>query len=241
MNTIIILIKLVCAHLCSDFIFQTDSIYKCKSEKRWKGYIYQILHSLIHAIVAYLFISQWSNWVVPTVIFTSHLLIDFTKYSLNKKGLFSFIFDQICHLAVIFVLWFALYGDCNSIQDLFSTINTTQTWAVIAGYILMLRPSSIILSLFLKQWTPSSTSTQSLPNAGQWIGYLERILIMTFIMIGSVEGVGFLLAAKSIFRFGELKNDKEIKTTEYVLIGTLSSFAIAILIGYLVRILFQMG
>lgn len=242
MNTaIIILIKLVCAHLCSDFIFQTDSIYKGKSEKRWKGFSYQILHSLIHAIVAYLFISQWSNWVVPSVIFISHLLIDFTKYSLKKDGLFSFIFDQVCHLAVIFVLWFALYGDCNSLQDIFSTINTGATWAVITGYILILRPSSIILSLFLKQWTPSSTNAQSLPNAGLWIGYLERILIMTFILIGSIEGVGFLLAAKSIFRFGELNKAKEIKTTEYVLIGTLSSFTIAILIGYLVRFSFHIA
>lgn len=242
MNTAItILIKLVCAHLCSDFIFQTDSIYKGKSEKRWKGFSYQILHSLIHAIVAYLFISQWSNWVVPTIIFTSHLLIDVTKYSLKKDKLFSFIFDQACHLVVIFTLWFSLYGDYNSLYDVFLAINTTQTWAIIAGYILMLRPSSIILSLFLKQWAPPNTKAQSLPNAGQWIGYLERILIMTFILIGSIEGVGFLLAAKSVFRFGELNKAQEIKTTEYVLIGTLSSFSIAILTGYLVRFLFHIG
>lgn len=39
------------------------------------------------------------------------------------------------------------------------------------------------------------------------------------------------LAAKSIFRFGELSKSKEIKTTEYVLIGTLASFTIAILTG----------
>lgn len=241
MNTIIILIKLLCAHLCSDFIFQTDSIYNGKSEKGWKGFRYHILHSLIHAVAAYLFISQWTNWIVPTVIFISHLLIDFTKYRLKKDGLFSFIFDQTCHLTVIFVLWLLLYGTCDSLQNVFSTINTTKTWAIITGYILMLRPSSIILSQLLKQWTPSSTSTQGLPNAGQWIGYLERILIMTFILIGSIEGIGFLLAAKSVFRFGELSKTKEIKTTEYVLIGTLSSFAIGILIGYLVRFLFFIG
>ena len=99
----------------------------------------------------------------------------------------------------------------------------------------MLKPSSVILSLFLKQWTPTGDNSQSLPNAGQWIGYLERILILTFILIQSIEGVGFLLAAKSVFRFGELNKPKDIKTTEYVLIGTLSSFAIAILIGYAVK------
>jgi hypothetical protein len=46
-----------------------------------------------------------------------------------------------------------------------------------------------------------------------------------------MEGIGFLLAAKSVFRFGELTKAKEVKITEYVLIGALSSFTIAILIG----------
>jgi hypothetical protein len=63
-------------------------------------------------------------------------------------------------------------------------------------------------------------------------------LILTFILIDCIEGVGFLLAAKSIFRFGELSKSNEIKTTEYVLIGTLSSFTIAIIISYITKIIF---
>ena len=50
-------------------------------------------------------------------------------------------------------------------------------------------------------------------------------------LVGCMEGIEFLLAAKSVFRFGELAKAKEVKITEYVLIGTLSSFTIAILIG----------
>ena len=46
-----------------------------------------------------------------------------------------------------------------------------------------------------------------------------------------MEGIGFLLAAKSIFRFGELTKPREVKITEYVMIGTFSSFAIAIILG----------
>ena len=49
--------------------------------------------------------------------------------------------------------------------------------------------------------------------------------------VGCMEGIGVLLAAKSVFRFGELTKAKEVKTTEYVMIGTLSSFTIAILLG----------
>jgi hypothetical protein len=50
-------------------------------------------------------------------------------------------------------------------------------------------------------------------------------------LVGCMEGIGFLLAAKSIFRFGELTKPREVKITEYVMIGTLSSFTIAILLG----------
>jgi len=57
------------------------------------------------------------------------------------------------------------------------------------------------------------------------------VLIVTFIMLGHWEGVGFLLAAKSIFRYGSLNKARDIKATEYVLVGTLTSFTIAILIG----------
>lgn len=90
------------------------------------------------------------------------------------------------------------------------------------------------MSLFIKKWTPSATAEKSLPNAGKWTGYFERILILTFILTGNAESIGFLLAAKSIFRFGELSKAQEIETTEYVLIGTLASFTIAILIGFTV-------
>jgi hypothetical protein len=37
------------------------------------------------------------------------------------------------------------------------------------------------------------------------------------------------LAAKSIFRFGDLKESKDVKLTEYILIGTLLSFGLGIL------------
>lgn len=100
---------------------------------------------------------------------------------------------------------------------------------------LMLRPSSILLSIFLKQWQPAQSKSQSLPNAGKWIGYIERVLALTFILIGSIEGVGFLLAAKSVFRFGDLNKANEIRISEYVLIGTLSSFTIAVLIGIVAK------
>lgn len=69
--------------------------------------------------------------------------------------------------------------------------------------------------------------TDNLPGAGMWIGIIERLLVLVFVLIGAIEAVGFLLAAKSGFRFGDLRDGTDRKRTEYVLVGTLLSFAIA--------------
>ena len=47
-----------------------------------------------------------------------------------------------------------------------------------------------------------------MPRAGEWIGYIERVLILTFVITGNIEAVGFLLAAKSVFRFDDLNKAK---------------------------------
>ena len=60
---------------------------------------------------------------------------------------------------------------------------------------------------------------------------LERLFIFGFIIINFWEGIGFRLAAKSIFRFGDLKESKDIKLTDYILIGTLLGFGLAIVIS----------
>lgn len=49
-----ILLRLLFAHILSDFVFQNDKICEGKQEKTSKKYVYQLLHSLIHALMAYL-------------------------------------------------------------------------------------------------------------------------------------------------------------------------------------------
>ena len=73
-----------------------------------------------------------------------------------------------------------------------------------------------------------STSNE-LENAGKLIGILERILVLTFVVIGKWEVIGFLIAAKTILRY----KDTDTIKTEYVLIGTMLSFGTAILLGIL--------
>ncbi|GAB7224343.1 hypothetical protein VoSk93_35620 [Vibrio owensii] len=68
------------------------------------------------------------------------------------------------------------------------------------------------------------------------LGYLERVLILTFTLVGRYAAVGFVLAAKSIFRFGELNKSDDRSMTEYMLTGSLVSVVITTLVGSLMSL-----
>jgi hypothetical protein len=76
-----------------------------------------------------------------------------------------------------------------------------------------------------------SLDHKSLPNAGKYIGMIERLFVLVFIITGRWEGIGLLITAKSVFRFNDLKESNSRKLTEYILIGTLLSFGLAIITG----------
>ena len=74
-----IFLRLLFAHVLADFVFQNDKICDGKQGKTKMKYVYQLLHSSIHALMAYLFVADWCNWIVPLVIFIFHTLMDYIK------------------------------------------------------------------------------------------------------------------------------------------------------------------
>jgi hypothetical protein len=70
-----------------------------------------------------------------------------------------------------------------------------------------------------------------LAKAGLWLGRLERILILTFVLLSKFDAIGFLITAKSILRYSEIKCSRDRKEAEYILIGTMMSFVVALLVG----------
>ena len=118
----------------------------------------------------------------------------------------------------------------NVLIDNYSLI--PQFWPILTAILFLTVPASISIKNLISIWTPNTNDTkEDLENAGTYIGILERLFIFLFILIGQFSAIGFLLAAKSIFRFGDLTKSKDRKLTEYVLIGTLLSFGIAIVTG----------
>jgi hypothetical protein len=94
---------------------------------------------------------------------------------------------------------------------------------------LCLKPSNIIIREALAKWFGNKEEiNDKLEEAGRLIGHVERILILSFVLMNQFVAIGFLLTAKSILRFREAEAGK---MSEYVLLGTLLSFSIAIIIG----------
>lgn len=137
--------------------------------------------------------------------------------------------DQFLHIVIIVIIW----AWSQSILFTPEIFKDEKLFLLITCIYTLTQPVSVVIRHIISRWTPDANSDNSgsLTNAGNYIGILERMFVFFFAVTGNWDGIGFLLAAKSVFRFGDLKESKDRKLTEYVLIGTLLSFGIAILAG----------
>jgi len=230
-----IFIQLILAHLLGDFILQPNSWVADKENRKLKSsYLY--FHVLIHTILSFIFLWDLKLWWVAVLVGISHFIIDACKLSFQKiqtKKRWFFI-DQALHVAVIGGISF-YFSEFN-----FEFLKDQDFLKMIMAALFLTSPASIFIKLLLSSWTPvtgeeNSVQSDSLSSAGKYIGILERLLVFTFIVVNHWEGVGFMIAAKSVFRFSDLAQAKQRKLTEYVLIGTLLSFGIAVLAGILIK------
>lgn len=227
-----LLLRLLAAHFIGDFIFQPNDWVREKTARKINSkYLY--LHTLIIFVLTFLAAWDFSLLWVILLITISHYLIDLGKSYIKSDTTVIFIIDQLLHVLIIFVFWL-IYTSYYSLleNDFLFLFNNTKFWLYVIGYLIVTMPASIFINKFTLKWSKDIDSKNDyLKDAGKLIGIIERVLILTFILLKQFEAIGFLIAAKSVFRFGELKNGREQKRTEYILIGTLVSFSIAIIAG----------
>ena len=112
---------------------------------------------------------------------------------------------------------------------------------IAVGYLVVTLVAGEFVAFLLKQMLRKAgehDDTQLRPGIrrmGKYIGWLERTLSITFVLLGHYNGIGFILAAKSILRYGEIKNEDDRKLAEYVIVGTLLSFSLALMLGAAMR------
>jgi hypothetical protein len=223
--------QLLMAHLLADFFLQSKYMLREKRRKKWKS-PQLALHAVIAGFLAYLFAAHWQSWMLVGVgTAVTHWLIDVIKVQVDKqKTTTAFVVDQLAHLTVIIAIAALLTEMPRGLGEVISP-EQWSAWAVYgAGLLLLFRPSCIFIQFVSGKWTDVvGGRADELPNAGAWIGYLERLLIFMFILVGEYAAIGLLIAAKSILRFRD--DEKKRLTTEYILLGTLLSFTIAVLVG----------
>lgn len=230
----IVFIKLILAHFIGDFILQPQSWVKEKEILKAKS-LKLYLHGLIHGVLVLLILWDLNYWLLALLLMVSHIVIDSIKLYVQKEKNRSnwFLIDQGLHILSIFVLWVIFF---RPELHFGSWVENTNIWVYATAIVFITVVSGILIKELMHNWTKSlnESNEDSLSNAGKYIGMLERVLVFIFVITGHWEGIGFLVAAKSVFRFGDLKESKNRKLTEYILIGTLLSFTIALLAGLLV-------
>lgn len=232
----ILFIKLVLAHLLGDFIWQPNSWVADKESKKHQS-IYLYLHILLHGVLAAILVGEIQFIPYAVLIAVTHGIIDLIKLNFQKENTKRtwFVVDQMMHVLVL--VGVVLFYKGETINFLWFN---NQFWILLTGVLFITKPTSIIIKTIISIWNPETQNSHddnSLAKAGNYIGVLERLFVFCFILTGHFEAIGFLLTAKSIFRFGDLKEAKDRKLTEYVLIGTLISFGTAIATGLIVQVL----
>jgi hypothetical protein len=233
------------AHLLTDFVFQTSRMVRLKHGGRVSGYA---LHGAVHYAAAIVL----AGFFVPGTLFSLrfqlaivlltavHLAIDWCKITFAARhpaadGALAFTIDQIVHaLTIFFTAWWIVRAP--PAQEMVRVLGILRHpdnkilllmvvyVAVIfgAGYLIRFLTKPLMRDLKLNE------SHAQLGNAGMFIGWLERFLILSALFEHSPATAGLILAAKSIARYPEFKREQ---FAEYFLIGTLLSISAAIIGG----------
>jgi hypothetical protein len=237
-------------HLLADFLFQTNRLVEQKRAGKSRAYL---IHGLIHYFSCALLLGFFvrGSLLSPRTQFALvaltlvHLLIDFSKIKLTgrlvKEGPWAYLCDQAAHLATV-IAAAVIIAPAESFAELAGVFDRAR---VVRNAVILIPVVYIAVvfggGYFVRFLTRSLAEgaernshgkSETLQNAGLYIGWLERFLVITALLLQSPAMIGLIFTAKSIARYPEFKSER---FAEYFLIGTLLSLSIAILGGVLLR------
>ncbi len=218
--------KLVAAHLLSDFFFQSAGWVNSRNRhhfRAWQLYFHGLITGLTVVVVC-----GASLWFVGILIALSHIFLDGIK-SFLKQTTLVFVADQLMHLVVLTLCWSVFTRLAWDFPVIVRIYRDPQVWLYITALLFLTTPSGMLVAMLTERWRKQlsglKAGSSSLDKAGMLIGIIERLLIFFFVLSGKFEAIGLLIAAKSLLRFNEKERPEE--KTEYLLVGTLISVALA--------------
>lgn len=235
-----LLIRYLLAHLLADFVFQSKTMTEGKN---WFG-----KWMLFHIIIVFLLtVILTGQILLPLIIACCHYLIDGTKLSLEKKKVWTagirFVADQVLHLFTIVIVWAVSCGITEYIFNLILvSVKYNDFILITLSYVWIIWPVGFLIGFGLKQFSmfrspvidSEESDNERIRNGGKLIGIFERIIILTFVLINQYEAIGFLITGKGLMRF---VGRKEELRSEYVLAGTMMSYAFSIATGIIINLL----
>ena len=229
-------------------------LYSVRGKDLW-------IHSLIIGALSWIATWDVRGWWLAIIIMATHFVVDWLKTCIQLKGnileidetrkkvidgankrndLWVFVGDQILHFLLIVVcanVWLGINNDWTQIEWLHDlAVNHPLRVKAAVAMLFALKPANILILNILGACkvniTPKGNDDHGNFHSGELIGWLERGLMLLFVVMSQYEAIGFLVAAKSILRFNEASKGDE--KSEYVLTGTLLSLAVALVLGILV-------
>lgn len=252
------LILFLIAHVIGDFYIQNSKMAEKKMESI-KWVLLHIFCHWIVMLLIYLPIMSWKFLIGVTLTAILHCFVDIAKYILYKnkkieitqiKDRNLFFIDQIIHMIILIGIsyCFARYSlqpviTKNSLQPLLTEafLNFFQTIGIppihvlswILALLLIHKPANIAISKLLMVYRLENGVENNKGNitVGEFIGTMERIMMLIFIFIGQYSLIGLVLTAKSIARYDRIAKEKDF--AEYYLLGTLMSTVAAVVVSFI--------
>ena len=236
----LIFLQLYAAHLIADFILQPKWIVR---NKRKPGPL--LAHAGIHIACGIALVNVGLNRSTLQAILglaLAHIVIDYLKALFSKDGWVVFLIDQILHLATVAgaAIWLNSASWPLVEETVANALTSAPIYLLVSAYVGVIFGGSFVVQKvtqpFLSRIEGDLLALKpGLPRAGKYIGCMERFLVLTFVITGFNEAIGFLLAVKALARFTEIKEDAKGTFAEYFLVGTMTSVGLALVGGLIVK------
>ncbi len=229
-----VILSLLLAHLLGDFVFQREPVVAGKRAGRLAAFAeHGAVHLACLAGIWVLFaptpIADPRVWLAFAAILATHLASDWVKSRIARRPLRAFLADQGFHLLVLIAAAWFLAGDGESAR-------VVAAWWSAQAPVIVLVAAAYVAALFACGWLNAVLlaplnpgDSPGLTRAGMYIGWLERFLMLSAVLVQAWAALGLVLAAKSIFRFEAIRRDR--RHAEYFVIGTLVSVSEVVVIG----------
>lgn len=239
-------LALYLAHLLTDFIFQSDQLV---ARKRAGSILAYAQHGGIQMLTATALLALALPGLAKRLDFYGlivgltlvHLGIDWGKSRLVRSnwvwdGAKTFIVDQGLHAVTVWIVaWLIVRLPFPNLSSkvIGFQVHVEKTLLLLVVYVGTIFGGGYLIRLLTRSLVKgdlgiAGQTKSEMQNAGMYIGWLERFLVLTLLVLHSPATVGLILTAKSIARYPEFKS---VRFAEYFLIGTLLSVCLGIVGG----------